>query len=97
MGKENYLFISNRKKKYCVKSMQEIVKKAAKSAGLENWKEVHCHTLRHSFATHLIENGCDVSNVQAVLGHSSPETSLGYIHSNGNMINIKSPFDNIRL
>lgn len=88
-----YLFLTNRGKKYSIRSLQQIVKKAAKKSGIENWKEVHCHTLRHSFATHLIEQGDCVGDVQAMLGHKSPETSLGYIHKSGQMIKIKSPFD----
>ena len=69
LNSEDYLFLTNRGKKYTIRSLQQIVKKASKSAVLNNWKEVHCHTLRHSFATHLIEQGSDVSNVQAILGH----------------------------
>jgi site-specific recombinase XerD len=90
---EEYLFLTNRKNKYNIRSIQQIVKKSSKSAKIENWKEVHCHTLRHSFATHLIENDYSVSDVQAMLGHKSPETSMGYVHASGNMISVKSPFD----
>jgi len=90
--REDNLFLTNRKEKYNVRSLQQIVKKAAKSAGLD-WKEIHCHTLRHSFATHLIEQGASVSEVQASLGHKSPETSMNYVHSSGKMIGIKSPLD----
>ena len=89
-----YLFLTNRRDKYSIRSLQQIVKKAAKTAKIENWKETHCHTLRHSFATHIIEQGDSVSDVQALLGHKSPETSLGYIHASGKMLSIKSPFDN---
>jgi len=90
---EDYLFNSLRKKKYDIRSLQQIVKKASKSAGLIG---VHCHTLRHSFATHLIDNGYSVSDVQAMLGHKSPETSMIYVHtSSGDMVNIKSPLDNL--
>lgn len=93
LDSEDYLFLSNHHGKYNVKSLQVIVKRAAQLAGIDNWKEVHCHTLRHSFATHLIENNYSVSDVQASLGHKSPETSLGYIHSSGKMLSIKSPLD----
>ena len=44
-------------------------------------KNIGCHTLRHSFATHLIEDGCSVSEVQALLGHKSPETTFVYVHT----------------
>lgn len=86
------LFVSNRNKKYHAKSLQLIVKNATKKAKIE--KRVSCHTLRHSFATHLIENGYDVSQVQGLLGHKSPETTMVYVHmASPNMINIKSPIE----
>jgi len=95
LNKENFLFQSNRNKKYSVRSIQKIIRNSSKKARLDNWKEVHPHTLRHSFATHLIENGYDVSQVQALLGHKSPETTMIYTHiSSPKMINIKSPLDN---
>jgi len=94
---DDYLFLTSRNKKYSIRSLQQIVKKSAKKSGIESWEEVHCHTLRHSFATHLIEQGDCVGDVQAMLGHKSPETSLGYIHQSGQMIKIKSPLDNIIL
>ncbi len=94
LNEDSFLFKSNRNKKYSVRSLQQIIKKASKLAKIK--KSVSCHTLRHSFATHLIENGYDVSNVQAMLGHKSPETSLIYIHlASPNMINIKSPLDSL--
>lgn len=92
LANDEFLFKTNRGKKYHIRSLQQIVKKAAKSAHL-NYKEIHCHTLRHSFATHLIENGYSLSDVQAMLGHKSPETSMAYVHSSGKMINVKSPLD----
>lgn len=91
LSNENYLFNSNRDKRYHVKSPQRIIKKAGREAGIE--KRVHPHMLRHSFATHLIENGYAVNDVQALLGHKSPETTMIYLHASGNMINVKSPID----
>ena len=88
---EDFLFKSNRDTKYSVKSIQEIVKKS----GIINWKEVHPHTLRHSFATHIIENGNSLTDVQTLLGHKSPETSLIYTHFSGKFIGIKSPLENL--
>ena len=91
---ENYLFTSMRSKKYSIRSLEKIIKTAAKKAGIN--KNVHPHTLRHSYATHLIDNGYAVTDVQAMLGHKSPETSLVYVHSsNAKFINIKSPLDNL--
>ncbi len=92
---EEFVFLSNRGRRYSIKSFQKIIKNAAKNAQLENWKEIHPHTLRHSFATHLLENKYSISDVQASLGHKSPETSLVYTHTNGKMINIKSPLDSL--
>jgi len=90
----SYLFKSNRNKKFSARTLQQILKKAAKTSKII--KEVHPHTLRHSFATHLIENGYTVSDVQSLLGHKSPETSMIYVHTaKPNMIKIKSPIDNL--
>src|SRR4030042_4412435 len=93
LEKENYLFNSNRNDKKNIGRLQEIIKRALKLAGIN--KKVHCHTLRHSFATHLIEQGSSVSEVQSLLGHKSPETTMIYLHNaSSQMINIKSPLDN---
>ena len=91
---ENYLFNSNRNTKYNIRSLQQIVKKARRKSKIE--KRISCHTLRHSFATHLIENGASISEVQALLGHKSPETTFIYLHTaSPNMLKIKSPIDNL--
>jgi len=91
---EQYLFYSNRKNKYNIRSIQQILKGAAKKSGTN--KPISPHTLRHSFATHLIEDGCSVSDVQALLGHKSPETTSVYLHTASHqMIKIKSPLDGL--
>ena len=62
--------------KYNIRSLQMIIKHAVKKVKIG--KRVGPHTLRHSFATLLIENGYDVSQVQSLLGHKSPETTMIY-------------------
>jgi len=93
-GMDDWLFVSQRGKKYSLETLQKIIKKARKDAKIK--KRISCHTLRHSFATHLIEDGYSVSEVQALLGHKSPETTFIYLHTaSPNMIKVKSPLDNL--
>jgi site-specific recombinase XerD len=75
-------------------SAEKIVKKAASLAGI--YKNVSCHTLRHSFATHLLEQGTDIRYIQELLGHKNLETTQIYTKvSARNLSNIKSPLDNL--
>lgn len=90
----SYLFLSHNGRILSVRSVQEIVKKAAKKAGIK--KNIHPHSLRHSYATHLIENGYDVNAIQPLLGHNSAETTMMYVHmANPKMIKVVSPYDNL--
>jgi integrase/recombinase XerD len=73
-------------------NLEKIVRKAAQRAGIQ--KEVHCHTLRHSFATHLLENNVDIRKIQELLGHADLSTTQIYTHvSREELKKIKSPID----
>ena len=72
--------------------LQKAVKRAVAQAGVA--KRASCHTFRHSFATHLLESGCDIRNVQELLGHSSVETTQIYTHVlNRGGRGVRSPLD----
>ena len=88
------LFPSNRGGKLTKDTIQKIVQNSAKKAEIK--KRVYPHLLRHSFATHLLEQGTDLRIIQKLLGHSDIKTTQIYTHiSQASIKNIKSPLDNL--
>jgi site-specific recombinase XerD len=91
---KKYLFPSSHRGRASLsyESLREIYNKARKQAGIK--KGAGLHTLRHSFATHLLENGYDIRKIQHLLGHASLSTTMIYVHvSRRTLSKIESPLD----
>ncbi len=89
---EKYFIEGVNKTLYSASSIRAFLKKSCKAAGIT--KRVTPHTLRHSYATHLIESGVGLRHVQELLGHSKPETTMIYTQiAKKDLLSIKSPLD----
>ena len=89
-----YLFEGHDGGQYSVRSTQQVFKNALQKAGIN--KKVGIHSLRHSYATHLLEQGTDIRFIQELLGHKDIKTTLIYTDvSNNSIRNVASPLDKL--
>jgi integrase/recombinase XerD len=94
-GPDAPLFVTPRGRRLARQSAWSVVKAAADAAGLGD--RISPHTLRHSFATHLLEAGYDIRTVQELLGHSDVSTTMIYTHvlNRPGVVPVRSPVDTI--
>jgi integrase/recombinase XerD len=78
--KNDALFLSKKGNRLAIRTMEDNLKKIVRYAPLNVQFNVTCHTLRHSFASHLNDNDVDILVIQSLLGHSSPRSTETYIH-----------------
>jgi site-specific recombinase XerD len=95
---KEYLFNGFRPgKRYSVRSIQHLMQKALIKVGLET-KNFTIHTIRHSFATHLLDSGTDLHTIKELLGHSNLQTTMKYMHLSTKRIDgILNPYDALLL
>ena len=91
---KDYLFNGYRPgSKYSVRSIQHLMQKTLIKVGLES-KNYTIHTIRHSFATHLLDNGTDLYTIKELLGHTNIQTTMQYMHLTARRVNeIINPYD----
>lgn len=93
---KNYLFEGAKGSQYTSSSAAKVLQRSVKKAGIT--RSITLHTLRHSYATHLTNNGINIQYLQEILGHNSPKTTMLYTHLSGKDISkIKSPLDDMDL
>jgi integrase/recombinase XerD len=85
----------NQNKPITTRSIQKVFERAKHIAGIH--KQVSVHTLRHCFATHLMEAGTSIYHIQNLLGHTSPKTTNIYLHlTRKDLLNVQSPLDRLK-
>ncbi len=90
----NYVYLFSKEKPLTTRNVQKIIMGIRKRTGIT--KKITPHTLRHSFATHLLEQGTDIRMIQALLGHSSLSTTQIYTHISGDQLRkVKNPLDSL--
>lgn len=93
-GKYGYRISDPAQEPFCVSVIQKAFKKGLKDSGIN--KKAHVHTLRHSYATHLLEAGVNLRQIQANLGHKSPSTTAIYTHlTDASAIVVRKSLDKI--
>ena len=91
-----YLFEGRPGRRYSSSSAQKIIARSSRKAGIKI--RVTMHTLRHSYATHLLESGVGLRYIQELLGHSSPKTTMIYTHVSGKRLGeVESPLEDLDL
>ncbi len=91
---KDYSYVFSKDKPLTTRNIQKIISGTRQRANIN--KKVTPHTLRHSFATHLLEQGTDIRIIQAMLGHSSLSTTQVYTHiSSDQLKRVKNPFDTL--
>ncbi len=95
LKKKSNKYVFSKEKPLTTRNIQKIVKKVREKSGIN--KKITPHTLRHSYATHLLENGTDIRLIQSLLGHSSLNTTQIYTHvSSDQLKKVKNPLDMIK-
>lgn len=94
---KEYVFNGQFSPQYTDRSVLQVMKQLAAKAGIDN-KRIYTHLIRHTSATHMVENGVDIALIQKLLGHNSAKTTALYTHISHNHISkIQSPLNQITL